>query len=65
MANLSKTIALLLLPAVLSACGQSGALYLPGNPSEVQQPVAESASQDEDEESAGNAESDTENDEQP
>lgn len=61
MANLSKTIVLLLLPAVLSACGQSGALYLPGNPSEVQQPAAGPAAQDEDEENIENIE----NDEQP
>ncbi len=32
---------------LISACGQSGPLYLPGNPSEIQTPVAET---DEDEE---------------
>ena len=43
-----------LLPAaflivLFAGCGQSGPLYLPGNPTEVQQPPAETG-EDEDEE---------------
>ena len=33
----------------LAGCGQSGPLYLPGNPSEVEAPPAEPASADDDE----------------
>jgi predicted small lipoprotein YifL len=32
----SKTFATLLLTFLLASCGQSGPLYLPGDPSEVQ-----------------------------
>ena len=41
---------------LLASCGQSGPLYLPGDPSEIQQPPrpAETESEDEDEESDEN-----------
>lgn len=42
--------ATLLLMFVAAGCGQSGPLYLPGNPSEVQQPPAE-PSEEEDKDS--------------
>lgn len=32
---------------LISACGQSGPLYLPGNPSEIQTPTAESDEEEE------------------
>ncbi len=37
----------LLLMLVAAGCGQSGPLYLPGNPSQVQEPPAEPADEDE------------------
>ena len=50
MTNLFKTLTALALLLVLSACGQSGPLYIPGNPSEVREPPAETSDSDEDEE---------------
>ncbi len=49
---------LLLMPAlflltIASGCGQSGPLYLPGNPSQIQAPPEPPAEQDEDEEKPG------------
>ena len=39
--------------SLLAACGQSGALYLPGNPSDVQQtPATAPANEEEDDEPA-------------
>ncbi len=50
MTNLSKTLTALAFLLLLSACGQSGPLYIPGNPSEVREPPAETSNSDEDEE---------------
>ena len=46
-----RTLAALLLTFLLGACGQSGPLYIPGNPSKIEQPppAAESTAEDEDE----------------
>jgi len=45
----------------LSACGQSGPLYLPGNPSQMTTPVPEQVTPAEDEENAeGNDETGSE-----
>ena len=46
-----RTIAVLLLIFLLGACGQSGPLYIPGNPSRIEQPppAAESTADQEDE----------------
>lgn len=38
-----RLLALASAPATLVACGQSGPLYLPGNPSEIQAPLPEPA----------------------
>jgi predicted small lipoprotein YifL len=50
-----RVLAALIFLAALSACGQSGPLYIPGNPSTVQtpaeQPAAEDADEDDDDES--------------
>ena len=46
-----KTLYLALIASfalLFAACGQSGPLYLPGNPSTVQAPPAETAEDDED-----------------
>lgn len=45
-----KTLTTLALLLLLSACGQSGPLYIPGNPSEVREPPVETGDSDEDEE---------------
>ena len=50
MTNLPKTLTALALLLLLSACGQSGPLYIPGNPSEVREPPPETSNTDEDEE---------------
>ena len=50
MTNLTKTLTALALLLMLSACGQSGPLYIPGNPSEVREPPPETSNSDEDEE---------------
>lgn len=54
-----RTLAALLLLFLLGACGQSGPLYIPGNPSRIEQPppAAESTA-DEEEESEDNGDSD-------
>jgi predicted small lipoprotein YifL len=45
----SKILACLLATFVLSGCGQSGPLYVPGDPSTVEQPTdREAAERDED-----------------
>ncbi len=43
---------------VLQGCGQSGALYLPGNPSQMTVPATEPGVAAEDEEDADNGDSD-------
>ena len=54
-----RTLAALLLVFLLGACGQSGPLYIPGNPSKIEQPppAAESTADEEEE-----AEEDSETD---
>jgi predicted small lipoprotein YifL len=46
-----RTLAAILLLLLLGACGQSGPLYIPGNPSRIEQPppAAESTAEEEDE----------------
>ena len=46
-----RTLAALLLLFLLGACGQSGPLYIPGNPSRIEQPppAAESTAEEEEE----------------
>ena len=50
-----RTLAALLLVFLLGACGQSGPLYIPGNPSKIQQPppAAESTAEEEEPEDNG------------
>ena len=50
MMHVIPAIAALLLLLGLSGCGQSGPLYLPGDPSEVRTPPAETASDEEEDE---------------
>ncbi len=52
MKNLFRLIAIAFVSVfIISACGQKGPLFLPGNPSEMQpQPPEEEQGQDEDEE---------------
>ena len=54
-----RTLAALLLLFLLGACGQSGPLYIPGNPSRIEQPppAAESTA-DEEEQTEENGDSD-------
>ena len=54
-----RTLAALLLIFLLGACGQSGPLYIPGNPSRIEQPppTAESTA-DEEEDAEDNGEAD-------
>ena len=49
MKNLSRVSAALLLSMFLLGCGQTGPLYVSGNPSSVQAPTAESRTEIEDE----------------
>jgi len=50
-----RTLAALLLVFLLGACGQSGPLYIPGNPSKIEQPppAAESTAEEEEPEDNG------------
>ena len=50
-----RTLAALLLVFLLGACGQSGPLYIPGDPSRIQQPppAAESTADEEEAEEDG------------
>ncbi len=50
MTNTLKTLSALAVLLLVSACGQSGPLYIPGNPSEVREPPAETSNSDEEEE---------------
>lgn len=54
-----RTLAALLLLFMLAACGQSGPLYIPGDPSRIEQPppAAESTA-DEEEEAEENGDTD-------
>jgi predicted small lipoprotein YifL len=48
MINPPRAIAIVLLTLLVAGCGQSGPLYIPGNPSTVQQPAQpEAAVEDE------------------
>ena len=49
MKNLSRVSAALLLSMFLLGCGQTGPLYVSGNPSSVQAPTTESNTEIEDE----------------
>ena len=50
-----RVLAALIFLAALSACGQSGPLYIPGNPSKIEQPppAAESTAEEEEPEDNG------------
>ena len=56
MKNLSRVSAALLLSMFLFGCGQTGPLYVSGNPSSVQAPTAESGSENEEEQDAKSSE---------
>lgn len=47
-----KILAAMILAFIVAGCGQSGPLYIPGNPSRIEQPppTAESTAEDEAEE---------------
>lgn len=49
MPRLTLMLAAVFLLAMLSGCGQSGPLYLPGNPSEIQASPPEPEDRDDDE----------------
>jgi predicted small lipoprotein YifL len=57
MKNLSRVSAALLLSMFLFGCGQTGPLYVSGNPSSVQAPTAESNTASEEEQDAKSSES--------
>ena len=56
MKNLSRISAALLLSMFLFGCGQTGPLYVSGNPSSVQAPTGESTSLEEEEQDAKSSE---------
>ena len=53
-----RTLAALLLVFLLGACGQSGPLYIPGDPSRIQQPPPAAESTADEEEAEENGETD-------
>jgi predicted small lipoprotein YifL len=53
-----RTLAALLLVFLLGACGQSGPLYIPGNPSKIEQPPPAAESTADEEEEAEDGETD-------
>jgi predicted small lipoprotein YifL len=57
MKNLSRVSAALLLTMFLFGCGQTGPLYVSGNPSSVEAPTGESNAEDEEEQDAASSES--------
>jgi len=57
MKNLSRVSAALLLSMFLLGCGQTGPLYVSGNPSSVQPPTAEVNAESEEEKDAESSES--------
>ena len=57
MKNQFRVLAALLLAMFMVACGQSGPLYVSGNPSSIQPPSDESSTENEKEEEEGDAES--------
>jgi predicted small lipoprotein YifL len=56
MKNLSRVSAALLLSMFLFGCGQTGPLYVSGNPSSVHTPTAEGNSDSEEEQDAQSSE---------
>jgi len=57
MKNLSRVAAALLLSMFLLGCGQTGPLYVSGNPSSVQAPTGESNTENEEEQDTESSES--------
>jgi predicted small lipoprotein YifL len=57
MKNLSRVSAALLLSMFLLGCGQTGPLYVSGNPSSVQAPAAGVSAESEEEQDAESSES--------
>ncbi len=57
MKNLSRVATALLLTLFLLGCGQTGPLYVSGNPSSVQTPSAEGGAESEEEKDAKSSES--------
>ena len=53
-----RTLAALILAFLLGACGQSGPLYIPGNPSKIEQPPPAAESTADEEEAEENGETD-------
>ena len=53
-----RTLAALLLLFLLGACGQSGPLYIPGNPSKIEQPPPAAESTAEEKEAEDNGDKD-------
>jgi len=58
MKSIICTLATLLLVVVLAACGQSGPLYVPGDPSSIQTPPEPAESDENGEEENENAKDD-------
>ena len=56
MKNLSRVATAFLLTLFLFGCGQTGPLYVSGNPSSVQAPSAESSAESEEEKDAKSSE---------
>jgi predicted small lipoprotein YifL len=57
MKNLTRVSAALLLSMFLLGCGQTGPLYVSGNPSSVQAPTGESNAENEEEQDAESSKS--------
>ena len=57
MKNLARIAAALLLTMFLFGCGQTGPLYVSGNPSSVQAPTGDANSENEEEQDAKSSES--------
>lgn len=55
MKSISATLGLLLLILIFAGCGQSGPLYVPGDPSSIQTPPAEPKEGEEKDEDAEDA----------
>jgi len=55
MKSLSATLGLLLLILLFAGCGQSGPLYVPGDPSSIQAPTEEPNASEEKDEDAEDA----------
>jgi predicted small lipoprotein YifL len=57
MKNISRVSAALLLSMFLFGCGQTGPLYVSGNPSSVEGPSADNSAEDEEEQDAKSSKS--------